>query len=152
MLAPLLAFEHIWHARKQAFTYDSRFPKLMERLVQVRQRRDKAPIILDRRSCPPWRFYTKFHPVVSVAFGETLAKSYEPHCLTDDSKIPEALAQYATARQAVWIVLHTGHGVDRLVRQRALPELYRISRFDVGPHTVMSFRKRRPEPIQREPD
>jgi len=152
VIAPLVAFEQVWHARKQAFTYDSRFSKLVERMVELRQSRDKAPIILDRRSCAPWRFYTKFHPVTSAAFGEKLAASYDAHCLTDDSKIPEALLQYATPRQAAWIVLHTGHDVDRLVRQRRLSELYRISRFEVGPHTVMSFRRRRVEPIRREPE
>lgn len=152
VVAPLIAFEHLWHARKQAFTYDSRFPKLLERMVQLRQSKEKAPIILDRRSCPPFKFYTKFHPTTSAAYAARLAASYEPHCLTDDSKIPEALNQYATTRQAAWIVLHTGHDLDRLVRQRRLPDLYRISRFDVGPHTVMSFRKRRVEPTKREPD
>jgi len=153
VVAPLVVFERGWHERKQAFTYDSRFPKLLERLVEIRQSRDKAPLILDRRSCPPWRFYTKFHPRTSAEFSGLLAESYDAHCLTDDTKIPETLAQHATGRQAAWIVLHVGHGIDRLVKQRQLPDLYRVSRFEVGPHTVMSFRRRRPpEPIKRGPE
>jgi hypothetical protein len=149
VVAPMLVFEHVWHSRKQAFTYDSRFPKLIGRLADVRQSRGRAPLILDRRSCPPWRFYTKFHPETKKAYGELMTQSYEAHCLTNDATIPEALRQHATVRQAVWIVLHHGHGVDRLVRQRQLSDLYRISRFDVGPHTVMSFRKRNVDTVRR---
>jgi hypothetical protein len=152
VIAPFFVFEHVWHARKQAFTYDSRFPKLLERLVQVRQSHDKAPLILDRRSCPPFRFYTRFHPATVAAYSTPLAASYDAHCLTDDAQIPEALLARATTRQAVWIVLHTGHDVDRMMRQRRLPELYRISRFEVGPHTVMSFRRRRPPEPPRQTD
>jgi hypothetical protein len=144
VLAPLLVFEQVWHARKQAFTYDSRMPKLMERLVALRQPHGRAPLILDRRSCPPWRFYSRFHPVTSKAFRAKIEESYEEHCLTDDGAIRNELVNDATVRQAAWIVLHPGHGIDKMIRERKFPELYRISRFDVGPHTVMSFRRKRP--------
>jgi hypothetical protein len=139
---PLFLFEGVWHARKQAFTYDSQMPDILARLVQLRQARGKAPLILDRRSCQPYRFYTTFHPRTSKEYGTALASSYEIHCLTDDSAIRDSLVELATPRQAVWIILHPGHDVDRMVRSRRLPELYRISRFEIGPHTIMSFRKR----------
>jgi hypothetical protein len=152
VILPLLAFERVWHSRKLAFTYDSRFPRLIERLVDLRQSRGKAPLILDRRSCPLWRFYTMYHPRTSAAYTPLLTQSYEPICLTDDSKIPATLAETATTKQAVWIVLHVGHGIDQLYRERGLRDLYRISRFEVGPHTVMSFRRRRPQPVRTEFD
>ena len=152
VIAPLVAFEHVWHARKQAFTYDSRMPKLMERLAAIAPPQQRSPLILDRRSCAPWRFYTKFHPVTKKTLGEKLEKSYDARCLTDDAMIRDQLVERSTVKQAVWIVLHVGHDVDRMVRQRRLPELYRISRFEVGPHTVMSFRKRRVEPARPAPE
>jgi hypothetical protein len=139
---PLFLFERIWHERKHAFAYDSQLPKLMQRLVDVRQKVGKAPLILDRRTCQPWRFYTQFHPTTSKAYAQKLKEGYDDRCLTDDSDIRAALVNTATPRQAAWIVLHPGHNVDRLLRTRQLPELYRISRFEVGPHTVMSFRRR----------
>src|SRR5688572_13213902 len=139
---PLLLFERVWHERKQAFTYDSQLPKLMERLLNIPHDRAQSPLILDRRTCQPWRFYTKFHPVTSQAYAQRLEQAYDDRCLTDDAQIRQALVETATVRQAVWIVLHPGHNVDKLLRSRQLPELYRISRFEVGPHTVMSFRRR----------
>ena len=151
VILPLLVFERVWHARKQAFTYDSKMPKLIERLVNIRQP-TRAPLIVDRRSCPPFRFYTRFHPVTSQAYRQKLEQSYDVHCLTDDSMVRNEIVTRAGVRQAAWSVHHPGHGIDRMLRERRLPEVYRISRFDVGPHTVMSFRKRRVEPVKREPE
>jgi hypothetical protein len=142
VFVPIVAFEGVWHARKQAFTYDSKIPQLLERLAKIGEGKPRSPLILDRRSCDPWRFYTQFHPKVSAQFKEALTEGYEAHCLKNDATIPDELLRYATTRQAVWIVLHVGHGVDKMVRNGTLAPLYRISRFEVGPHTVMSFRRR----------
>jgi len=139
---PIAVFEGVWHSRKQAFTYDSKFPQLIERLAEIGETREKSPLILDRRSCEPWRFYTQFHPEVSARLAASLAESYDAHCLKNDATIPDELLRRATPRHAVWIVLHIGHGVDKLVKNGTLSPLYRISRFEVGPHTVMSFRRR----------
>jgi hypothetical protein len=151
VIAPFFFFERVWHARKQAFTYDSKMPKLIERLVNIRQP-TKAPLIVDRRACAPFRFYTEFHPETSAAFGESIKRGYDARCLTDDSMVRRQIVERSTIRQAAWVILHPGHGVDKMLRERRLPEVYRISRFDVGPHTVMSFRKRRPpEPPPPQP-
>jgi hypothetical protein len=138
---PLFVFEKVWHERKQAFTYDSQLPKLMARLIATRQGTAKSPLILDRRTCQPWRFYTDFHPRTSRAYAETLKQSFDARCLTDDAQIPDGLVDAAMTRQPIWIVLHPGHHVERLARTH-LRGLYRVSRFSVGPHTVMSFRRR----------
>jgi hypothetical protein len=152
VILPLLVFERVWHSRKQAFTYDSKMPKLIERLANIRQS-TKAPLVVDRRSCPPFRFYTQFHPVTSQAYRQKIDASYEVHCMTDDSKVKGEIVKRAGVRQAVWSVHHPGHGIDRLLRERRMSEVYRISRFEVGPHTVMSFRRRRPpEPAAQPPD
>jgi hypothetical protein len=149
---PIAWFERNWHVRKQAFTYDSKMPKLMERLVELRQSRSKAPLLLDRRSCKPWQFYTRYHPDTSKRLTPLLEKSYDFYCVPHDSKIPEMLLAHATAKQAVWIVLHVGHGLDGMLKQGRLYPLGRVSRFEIGPHTVMSFRRRDRPPAQRPPD
>jgi hypothetical protein len=147
VLAPMIVFEGVWHSRKQAFTYDSKIPQLIDRLVRIGEGTDgKAPLILDRRSCDPWRFYTQFHPATRARYAELVAENYDAHCLRNDTLIPSELQKYATTRQAVWIVLHVGHGLDKMVRTGKFAGLYRISRFEVGPHTVMSFRRRAPRP------
>jgi hypothetical protein len=139
---PIAVFEGVWHARKQAFTYDSKFPDLMERLVRIGTNSDTAPLLLDRRSCDPWLFYTQFHPEVSAQLSASLDESYDAECVKTDASIRDELLRHATPRQAVWIVLHVGHGLDAKLRSGSLAPLYRISRFEVGPHTVMSFRRR----------
>jgi hypothetical protein len=141
---PIAVFERVWHSRKQAFTYDSKFPQILERLVKIAEKSESAELLLDRRSCDPWRFYTQFHPEVSAKYTPSLEGSYDAHCIKNDATIPDELTRRATTRDAVWIILHVGHSVDRLVKHGKLPTLYRISRFEVGPHTIMSFR-RRPE-------
>ena len=143
---PIAVFEKVWHARKQAFTYDSKFPELMGRLVLIGNNSDTAALLIDRRSCDPWRFYTKFHPEVSAQYEGALADSYDARCIKNDKTIPDELMREATTRRAVWVILHVGHNLDSLVRTGKLYPLYRISRFEVGPHTVMSFRKRPTRP------
>jgi hypothetical protein len=143
---PIALFERVWHARKQAFTYDSKFPELMGKLSSIGENSDTAALLIDRRSCDPWRFYTRFHPEVSAQYTASLEDSYEARCIKDDSKIPDELIAEATTRRAVWIILHVGHNLDMLVRTNRLYPLYRISRFEVGPHTVMSFRRRPTRP------
>jgi hypothetical protein len=143
---PIAVFEKVWHARKQAFTYDSKFPELMAKLVSIGNDSDTATLLIDRRSCDPWRFYTQFHPEVSTQYTDSLADSYDARCIKNDKTIPDELMHVATTRRAVWIILHVGHGLDKLVRTGKLYPLYRISRFDVGPHTVMSFRRRPTRP------
>jgi hypothetical protein len=142
VILPIAVFEQVWHARKQAFTYDSRFPNLLQRMAAIRQTRGKAPLILDRRSCDPWKFYTRFHPKTSRELAPILDKSYDAFCIKNDAKIPEELLARTTQRQATWIILHVGHNLDKLARSGQLWPLGRVSRFEVGPHTVMSFRRR----------
>jgi hypothetical protein len=148
---PIAVFEKVWHARKQAYTYDSKFPELMGKLVTIGNNSDTATLLIDRRSCDPWRFYTKFHPEVSVQYEGALADSYDARCIKDDKTIPDELIREATTRRAVWVILHVGHNLDTLVRTGKLYPLYRISRFEVGPHTVMSFRRRPTRPAVTPP-
>ena len=77
---PLLVFERGWHKTKEtlAVTTPSLFPDALGQLMLLQGSRSpdqpKESLILDGWSCPPYRYYTKYHPV----YSKTLAP--EPEC------------------------------------------------------------------------
>jgi hypothetical protein len=143
VVLPIVKFEKVWHARKQALAYDSKFPHLLERLLS-RHLGDgqKEPLIFDRRTCDPFRFYTQFHPVTSVTIAPRLLQRFDPHCLTDDVMMRLELNSLATTERPVWIVLHNERPLEWLQRHDKLDDLKVVWRFEAGPHTVVGFKKR----------
>jgi hypothetical protein len=143
IILPLFVFERVWHERKQYLTYDSRFQQLVTRLATVRRQGDgeKEPLILDRRSCDPYRFYTEFHPS-SRKLKPILERRYVTRCLKEDSEIPEALLESATPERPEWIVLHTGHNIDSVLRRKSMRGLRAVGRYWIGPHTLYGLMRR----------
>jgi hypothetical protein len=140
---PLFVFERVWHARKQYLTYDSKFPAIIGRLLSARNVGDGElePVILDRRSCEPWRFYTQFHPQTKL-LRPRLEARYSVRCLKDDTRMGAELLASASSERPEWIVLHTGHRIAQVLRQPALSVLDRLGRWEIGPHSLMEFRRR----------
>ena len=141
VVLPLVYFERVWHDRKQYLAYDSNFPQIVRRL-STRQPVDDhlQPLILDRRSCDPWRFYTEFHPKTRD-LKPRLDARYAPRCLKDDTLMREELVASGTEERPEWVVLHTGHRLDRLVRQHQLGDLHVTTRWEIGPHSVVALRR-----------
>jgi hypothetical protein len=139
VVLPLLVFERVWHERKQYLAYDSEFPQILKRLSTRKPVDDHLqPLFLDRRSCDPWRFYTEFHPKTRE-LKPRLEARYAVECLKSDAEIKGELIASGTDERPEWIVLHTGHRFDRLVRQHQLGSLKVITRWEIGPHTVVSL-------------
>lgn len=143
VILPLFVFERMWHARKQFLTYDSRFQQVVTRLATVRRMGDgeKEALILDRRSCDPYRFYTQFHPATRKLRG-ALERRYDMRCLTEDAAIPDALLDSASPERPEWIVLHTGHNLDNILKRKPMRVLKTSARYLIGPHTLAAFTKR----------
>jgi len=142
---PLALFERDWNAKKSAFTYDSRFPEALARLVAAREPRPKEArdfLVFDRRTCYSYLYYTQFHPRGREQFAEALEARYEATCVKDDSLIPSLLRKHATPSRWSWVVLHTGKPVSRDLLHGRVWRLYRMRRFDLGGHRVMAFRPR----------
>jgi len=150
---PIFVFERVWHARKQYLTYDSKFPAIMGRLLSARRSGDgeREPVILDRRSCEPWRFYTQFHPKTKLLTARLEAR-YDVRCLTDDTRMGVELLASATRARPEWIVLHTGHRIERVLRQPSLAGLEVLRRSEVGPHSLLELRQRRTAALPRPND
>jgi hypothetical protein len=141
VVLPLLLFERIWHDRKQYLAYDSNFPQIVRRLSTRQPVDDQLqPLILDRRSCDPWRFYTQFYPKTRD-LKPRLDARYATRCLKDDALMQQELLASGTEERPEWVVLHTGHRLDRLVRQHQLGSLKVITRWEIGPHSVAALRK-----------
>jgi hypothetical protein len=139
---PLLAFEERWHAHKQSFTYDSTFPAALDWLVAVRPVSPTAPpevVVTDRRSCDPWRFYTRYHPRVSRRVAPDLARKFVVKCSTDDARLPRDLLEGAVVGQRVWAVLHVTRPFDRMMKRGMFGNLRVISRHDAGSHTIIGL-------------
>jgi len=144
---PLVLFEPNWGKQKRTFTYDSDFPKVVERLAHLRkpmpeELRDQ--LVLDRRSCDPWLYYTRYHPKLAQQLGPSLQQSYTAHCLTDDdTQMAEALETGVYRGRRVWVVLHTTQLINHLRRSGDLRRLRIVENKDLGSHTLMAFVRRR---------
>lgn len=140
VILPLFVFERVWHKRKQYLTYDSRFQEIVTRLATQRRLGDgeKEPLILDRRSCDPYRFYTEFHPKTRK-LKAVLERRYVSRCLKEETEIPGALLESASPQRPEWIVLHTGHTIDRVLKRRSMRVLRTVKRSDIGPHTLLGI-------------
>ena len=150
---PLFVFERVWHARKQYLTYDSKFPAIIGRLLSARRIGDgeREPVLLDRRSCEPWRFYTRFHPETKL-LEPRVADRYDVRCIKDDKRIGAELLASATSERPEWIVLHTGHRMAQILRQPSLSTLQVLGRWEIGPHSLMELRRRRTAPVAEPAD
>jgi hypothetical protein len=145
VLLPLALFERSWNESKSAFTYDSRFPEALGRLVAAGRKqpeRFRDYLLFDRRSCYSFRYYTQFHPEGRERFAEALKERYHTACATDDRTIPGLLRENATLRRWSWLVLHSGKPVNKDVLNGRIEGLRLMKRFDLGGHRVFAFRGR----------
>ena len=138
---PLALFEQRWHAHKQTFTYDSTFPRVIDWLVAAKSLSPGGPpeiVILDRRSCDPWRYYTTYHPRVSRRVAGDLKRKYLVKCSTDDANLPQDLLAGAVVGRRSWAVLHVMRPFDTMMKRGKFGSLRVIARHDAGSHTVVA--------------
>jgi hypothetical protein len=142
VVLPLALFERSWHERKRVFTYDSTFPRALELLAAMPPAAAAAPpelVVLDRRSCDPWRYYTTYHPRVSARVSAAIAQKYVVKCAVKDTDLPhELLAGTAPGRRR-WTVLHVTRPFDKMMRSGRFGNLRVVKREDVGSHTVVAL-------------
>jgi len=142
VLLPLALFERRWHAHKQTFTYDSTFPRVLDWLVDAKPISPGGPrevVVLDRRSCDPWRYYTTYHPRVSKRVAADLARKYVFKCSKDDAKLPQDLLADAILGRRSWVVLHVTRPFDSMMKRGKFGNLRVITRHDAGSHTIIGL-------------
>jgi hypothetical protein len=153
VVLPLALFETSWHEHKRTFTYDSTFPRAIELLARTEPAEPAAApelLVLDRRSCDPWRYYTTYHPRVSRRYAAAIAQKYVVKCAVKDTDLPrELLANTAAKRR--WTVLHVTRPFDKMMRSGRFGGLREVARSDVGSHTVVALAPgRNPAPAEKE--
>lgn len=139
---PLAVFERRWHQHKQSGTYDSTFPKAIEWLAAAKPVSPSAPpeiVILDRRSCDPWRYYLTYHPKVARRNAADIKRKYIVKCSVDDNNLPQDLLEGAVLGRRTWTVLHVTRPFDTMMRRGKFGSLRVIHRHDVGSHTVIAL-------------
>ena len=105
-------------------------------------------MILDRRSCDPWRYYTSYHPRVRQLSAADIKRKYVVKCSTDDAELPRDLLEGAVLGRRTWVVLHVTRPFDMMMRKGKFGSLRVIHRHDVGSHTVIALT---PVPVGRKP-
>ena len=142
VVLPLVLFERSWHEHKRTFTYDSTFPRAIERLASAAPASPGSEpelVVLDRRSCDPWRYYTTYHPRVSRRVSAALARKYVVKCAAKDTDLPRELLTGTAPGRRRWTVLHVTRPFDKMMRGGRFGGLRVVTREDVGSHTLVAL-------------
>jgi hypothetical protein len=139
---PLALLDRRWSARKQALTYSSEFPAALEQLLKLK-RADGNPretLLLDRRSCDPFRYYTEFHPRVSKRVGHALRAEFDVHCIDKNAPFrAETDAATPPAPGEVWEILHADRPLREAIRRHRLASAGMRHEVRVDAHYVLAF-------------
>jgi hypothetical protein len=143
VFVPLALLDKGWSDHKEALTYSSEFPTAIRRLLEVKLGADpktREPLLLDRRSCDPFRFYTQFHRSASRRIKRALKRQFEVRCIADDTRYRQALVA-AVPREPghAWTILHEAKPVTRMVNKGQLGETQVTYLERVGAHTLLAF-------------
>ncbi len=145
VVAPFLFLDHDWSNHKQALTYTSQFPKVVRTLLSVKLETDgpaREPLVLDRRSCDPFRYYTEFHPTLAPKFRGPVHASFQVICVSEEARYRHALLAVTPSSPAhVWTILHTSIPIERLIHRHQLGDAQRTYEGKVGRHSLMAFQR-----------
>jgi hypothetical protein len=143
VVAPFLLFDRDWNAHKHALTHSSEFPRLLKGLLRAKAATDgpgREPLVLDRRSCDPFRYYTEFHPTVSKQVGAALRRSFDTTCVPEEAPYRHVLLRaIQRAPHHAWTILHTSQPVRTMMRRHQLGGAVLGVEEHFGQHTVMAF-------------
>ncbi len=141
VVLPLALFERSWHEHKRIFTYDSTFPRALDWLAAKEPESPGAPpalLVLDRRSCDPFRYYTRYNQRVARRVADLIARKYVVKCSRADEALPADLLAAGTVGRR-FAVLHVTRPFDRLLRRGRFGNLRVVQREDVGSHTIVAL-------------
>jgi len=143
VVAPFLLLDPDWNAHKRALTHSSEFPRLLNELVSVKAATDgseREPLVLDRRSCDPFRYYTQFHPRVSREAGDAIKKAFDTTCVPEEAPYRRTLLHAIQhAPHHAWTILHTSRPVRTMLHRHQLGDAVLVYDQHFGAHTIMAF-------------
>ncbi|HEY3500803.1 MAG TPA: hypothetical protein VGK73_39195, partial [Polyangiaceae bacterium] len=145
VLLPLGLFEKSWHSKKYAFTTTSRWPEILERLLETSHEVPSArreTLVIDRGGCDPFLYYTRYHPELSVRYGRPFQQRFESHCVRKARRLNHfLLPALDSAGTRAWIV---SARVKSFRKERAKwPATFVVDpRAMVGPTRILSVERR----------
>jgi hypothetical protein len=151
VVLPFALLDPGFSRHKQSLTYHSEFPLALKTIVETKLGADpktREPLILDRRTCDPFRYYTQFHPFGSKRLKRIVRRQFEVKCIPDDTRYRQALLSVMPREpHHVWTMLHAPQPVLQMLRRGGLGNSQITYEERIGGHTLMAFW----EPIERRP-
>lgn len=144
VVAPFVLLDPDWSLHKRALTHQSEFPRVLKTVLQVKRATDgsgREPLVLDRRSCDPFRYYTEFHPKFSKQFKHAIHAEFEPKCVPEEGNPYRRtlVRSLPHAPHHVWTILHTDRPVLTMLRRHQLADAVVGFQERVGGHWIMAF-------------
>jgi hypothetical protein len=139
VVIPLVWFERGWGETKRALTYTSRFDQAVVWLAKQRHERgDPQLLIADRKSCDPWRYYTKYNPETSH-LGPKLERLYRMQCIEDDTLLADAVAKaLGTDERPIWVLFNIRARTQPIIKS-AKRQAVIIARTTAPRQTAIAF-------------
>lgn len=142
---PLALLDPKRSAYKQALTTSSSFPQALKKLAKLKRSLDPKPratLLLDRRSCDPYRYYTQFHPDTKP-LGAQLAQQFDVRCIEKDVDFEPALNASAPLQpHLVWVLVHNDNDARRWVRRRRHGKAILKKQASANSHSIAAFFRR----------
>ncbi len=155
VVVPFLVLDPDWSAHKRALTHSSEFPRLLKGLIRAKAALDgpeREPLVLDRRSCDPFRYYTEFHPTVSKQVKNAIKTSFDTICVPEEAPYRRTLLKaIQRAPRHAWTILHTSRPVLTMIRRHQLGDAELAHEEHFGSHTIMAF-SRSSAPVEPPPE
>ena len=150
VLAPLVAFDRDWNARKRALAHDSDFQQVVKTLTELERpphRGEKrAQLILGRRVCPLYDYYTTLHPTASRKYRKALERTYEAHCFKTNEQLDAQLMKIVPHEGHAWMVTDTAGSDVREFHERFADALVFRRRFDDPRNKIEQVTRRSRKP------
>jgi len=140
ILIPIFWFENGWGPTKRALTYTSQFPEVVVWLSEQPYAKGRPPatLLIDRKSCDPWRYYVEFNPTTS-RLRRKLERAYRARCIDSDGRLGDAvMSALDTEERPLWLLFN--------IRTRTKPVIASVkdraeivSRATRGRHTAIAL-------------
>jgi hypothetical protein len=117
VLAPLVPFEHDWHATKRAGGKDGALPSTLATLIELR-RAEKRPrretLLINATICSEWKYYTQLHPG-KARLLQTTGRYFDARC-GRKTTVADEIRRLTGAGERVWTILYHDEKPEKVAR------------------------------------
>ncbi len=142
VIAPFLLLGNTTHNTKWAMSADSAFPQALQALLEMRGgARPRAELALDGAACPPFRYYTRYHPRRRRL--RRVNDYFDAHCARDLHGLVRLLRKGLTDPESrAFALLGRSRSMDEIEHELP-PDLQIDAQAMVGKHDQLVVRVKR---------